>query len=331
MNNMEKREWRTLQIVVSEIKKYNQNAQVESSANRYYDLLVTHPEKGVQFGIEIVRSNYSRTHGYSLYIDMLRQHAGDIAVPIILMSVNEASEEVRMGIVFSWFHQHPLITQNVSMRKSSIESWDLLLSMLSLSSQVESPIQFLQMDKFFIKKNISLTAERVNGHSYYAELVYLRRFSPDYRMNTHERNTQQEIIDFLLHGYNSEEFPSDLLDEAIYQSVRERFDIQPVHNQLILMNTELRDLQRYQGYHRGLVHISITPRIGDAAEVTNRILGRFNAFVLDVDLYAQTSEDMLFFNEWSFSYQEELDNWVTKVIDYRAALKRYKRLSEVIS
>lgn len=330
MNNVEKREWRTLQIAASEIMRYNQNAQVEISSNRYYDLLVIQDGNGVRYGVEIVRSEFSRTKSYPHYIELLQQHSGEINIPIVLMSVNEAAEDVKIGILLTWFHQHAHITRDMLMRKSSQESWNDILNMISVSGPVEGPIKYLQSDKFYIKKSIPLIAEGANRRQFDAELVYLRKFTPDYKMHTRERNTQEEVMDYLLNGYDADEYPSDLLDDAIYRSVSERLDVPPAMNQLILMNTQLRDLQIYRGYHRGQAHITISPRFDGPAVIANRMLGRFSTFVFDVDLYAYTAEDLNYFNDWDFSCQDNLDDWVTNLIGYRAAMQQYKKLSEVI-
>ncbi len=329
MNMNEKREWRALQIAVSEIKKYNKNVEIKESSNRYYDLLVNQLERGLTFGVEIVRSEFSRTQGFSQYVGSLREHSGEIPVPIMLMSVNEAAEEVKIGLMFSWFRQRPIITHDILMRKSTYDNWNTILYILSISSQ-ECPIQFLLQDKFYIKKTLSLSAQRGDGYIYDAELVYLRKLSAVYRMNARERNSQNEIFDFYLNGYSPDEYPSDSLDEAIYQAVNERIEIQLAYNQLIVMNTQLEDLQLYREYNRGQVHISVSPRIDNANELPSQMFRQFPAFNFDVDLYAYNEEDKNYFNDWTFSFLDRAEGWVTKVIEYRNALQNYRKLSEEI-
>lgn len=330
MSNTDKREWRTLQIAVSEIKRYNQDADIDASNNRYYDLLVSQPRKGVKYGVEIVRSEFSRTKGFTQYKELLNQFSGEIDVPILLLSVNEVTEEVKIGILFTWFHERPLITRDLVPRKSTQDSWNHILFVLSMSSQIESPIQFLQSDHFYIKKTISLEAVRNQGRLFFAELVYLRKLSESYRMNSRERSTQQELSDFYINGYNPEEYPNDSLDNAIYQAVREKFDVQPAANQLILINTELRDLQIYREYHRGHCHFSLTPRLDDVDGIVNRLLGAFNALLFDVELYALSENDKNFFDGYDFSHQDNVDGWVDKLIEYKNSLQNLRPLSEVI-
>lgn len=329
MNMNEKREWRALQIAVSDINRYNQETEIKESSNRYYDLLVKQKESDLIFGVEIVRSEFSRTQAFSQYVESLREHSGEIPVPIMLMSVNEAAEEVKIGIMFSWFRQRPLITQNVLMRKSTQDNWNTILNSLSISSQ-EGPIQFLQPDKFYIKKMLSLSVQRGDGYRYDAELVYLRKLSAVYRMNARERNSQKEIFDFYLNGYSPDEYPSDSLDEAIYCAVNEGIEIQHAHNQLIVMNAQLGDLQLYRGFYRGQVHILLSPMIDNANDLASQMLGRFSTLNIDVELYARSEEDRNYFNEWTFSYLDRVEGWVTKVVEYRNALQNYKKLSEVI-
>lgn len=331
MNINSQKEWRTEQIAASEIAKFDKDSLIEEvNENRGYDFLVTSPKKGLQYGVEIKRSEFARTKSYADYTEKLQRCQSEISVPILLVSINESSEEVKIGIVFSWFRRRPLVTREVVLWKSTQENWDKALNLLAISAHVEGPIEFLQTDSLYVKKSVPLSAEVRGGRVYLAELVYLRKMSPDYKMNPIERATLQDEMEFYLRGYEREEYPSDDLDKAILTAIRNQYDDSTVNNQLIVMNTELRDLQIYRECHRGAVNIHIAPRLDDMNEAVLRLIGRHTEFSITVELYAHSAEDRDYFDNMDFEHTDAVDGWVEKVIEYRKCLTEYKKLSDII-
>lgn len=327
----EQKVWRTEQIVASEIARFDKGSQIEANNEvRGYDFLVTSPVKGLRYGVEIKRSEFARTKAFTDYLERLQQHQNEIDVPILLVSVNESSEEVKIGIVFSWFHRRPSVTRNVVLWKSTQDNWDNALNLLSISAHVESPIEFLQMDSLYVKKSLLLSAERQDGRRYMAELVYMRKLSSEYKMNPIERNSLQDEMQFYLNGYSREEYPTDALDNAIYTAIHDRFGEATVINQLIVMNSELRDLQVYRECHRGNVSIHIAPRLDELDETAMRLLGGHAEFNITVELYAHSVEDRDYYDNMDFEFVDTADGWVEKVIEYRKGMSVYKKLSDII-
>lgn len=323
--------WRTEQIVASEIAKYDKDSQIwVQSVIRGYDFLVTSFGKGLKYGVEIKRSEFSRTKSYAKYIEKLQRHQAEIDVPILIVCVNESSEEVKIGIVFSWFHRRPSVTRDVVLWKSTQENWDKVLNLLSISAHVEGPIEFLQMDSLYLKKTLTLNDERRDGHRFLAELVYMRKLSPDYKMQPKERNSLQDELQFYLRGYDVDEYPSDSLDKAIYEAVHEKYEDTEARNQLIVMNTELRDLQIYREYNRGLVNIHVAPRLDDMNDAVMQLLGGHVEYNCQVELYAHSAEDRDYFDGMDFDYLDDADGWVEKVIEYKKGMMGYKKLSDII-
>lgn len=329
----EQKVWRTMQIAASEIERYDSGAQIEEmdeDRDHGFDLLVTSVKRGLQYGVEIKRSEFARTKNYDGYIERLQQRQGEISVPILLVCVNESTEEVKIGIVFSWFHKRPLVTRDVVLWKSTQENWENALNLLALSAHVEGPIEFLQSDNLYVKKTIQLSVERRDGGRYLADLAYMRKLSPEYKIKPIERNSLQDEMQFYLNGYHEEEYPSDVVDKAIYTAIHDKIEETLLKSQLIVMNTELRDLQIYRKYNRGQVTVHISPRLDNVDENIIRLLGGHTEFNITVELYAQSTEDRDYFNNMDFEYTDTADGWVGKVIEYRKGMAGYKKLSEVI-
>lgn len=325
------KEWRAEQIAIAEITRYDTGAIISPMNDRMcYDLLVTSPEKGLKYGVELKRSEFARTKNYSNYIEYLQAHQGEVDVPILLVSVNESSEEVKLGIVFSWFHRRALITRDLVLWKSSKENWEKALYLLSISAHVEGPIEVLQFDNICLKKTLSLSAERRDGRRYIADLVYMRKMTPEYKIQPLERNTLQEEMQFYLHGYTKEEYPEDDLDKAIFEAVQEKCPETEIRNQLIVVNTELRDLQLYREWYRGNTHFRLEPQLNDMRDDVIRLLGKHSEFMFDIELYANSDEDRNYFDEMVFTHTDAADGWVEKVLKYRKAMLGYMKLSDII-
>lgn len=335
MNISAQKSWRAGQIAMSEISKYDSTAQitpVPESQCRFYDLLVESSAKGLRYGIEIKRSEFERTKLYADYLEKLSKHQSEIDVPILLVSVNESSEEVKLGIVFSWFHNRPSITKDIVLWKSSQESWNKALDLLAISAHVEGPIRFLQLDDLWVKKTLPLRVENPGCRTFLAELVYMRKLSPEYRMNTKERDSIQKQLHFYLHGYDKEEYPSDNLDEAIINAVNSHDGLNKTdtQNHLIVLNTELRDLQLYRECRRGQVIVRVTPNLDDMSDAAIRLLSGYTEIQIPVELYANTVMDRDYFNNMDFTYKDNADGWVGKVLGFRKALVSFKKLSDII-
>lgn len=329
MNISAQKAWRAKQIVLSEISKYDSSAQIVAEGN-FYDYLVVSPRKGLKYGLEIKRSEFERTKRYSEYLQQLYQHQNEIDVPILLVSVNESSEEVKLGIVFSWFHKRPSVTKDIVLLKSSQETWNQVLNLFAVLVHIEGPAQFLQFDNLYVKKTLSLSIENHDRRMIQAELIYMRKLSLEYRMNAKERKSLQEKLHFYMYGYDLEEYPSDSLDKAIFKAIQKDLNKTTINNKLIVLNTDLYDLQRYREYHRGQVQVIIAPYLDGMSDAAIRLLSGFTELYVIVELYANMSKDRDYFNNRDFTYYEKADGWVSKIIEYRNDMATFKKLSDII-
>ena len=90
MSINEQKLWRTMQIVASEITRYDSGAQIyemPENRNHGYDLLVTSKERGLQYGVEVKRSEFSRTKNNDGYIQLLQQSQNQTNVTVHLVRV----------------------------------------------------------------------------------------------------------------------------------------------------------------------------------------------------------------------------------------------------
>lgn len=330
MNRAEQQNWRTLQIAVADIKKYLSKSLIEQTASdSYFDLIVTLTDQEVAFGVMIVRSGYLKTNSYAEYLQRLKQHTTDLHLPIVLMSINEPQEEVRIGLQFSWQYRKPVVVSPVTLRISSEERWNYIIDVIRATASEMYKVGILHLDNCYIKKTIKLDVSDRTGKLHFAELVYLRKLSTGYRMSSPQERSPEEQYNVMLNGIPQSEYPSDVLDEAIFRAIYAEYQIQPAYNEMMILTTELRDALRYREYYKGNVTVSLAPKMDNLYEVVSQLLGQFSIFNVEIDLFSLSNEDLLFFNELSFEHQEPVNGWMDKVMEYRTKMATYKKLSEL--
>lgn len=316
-------------MAASDIKKYLPNAALEQNSSPYWDFIVRIEDHEILFGVKIVRTDYARSKSYTDYIDVLRQHDAEQKLPIALICVNEAKEDLRTGILLSWQYRRPSIDSNVTLKPSSRERWNYLVDVIKATASEHYKVGVLHSENCYIKKTIDLNVTDLNGRIYIGELVYLRKLSEEYRMNSPVERTPEEQFNVLLNGIPREEYPSDVLDDAIFEAIQQTFDVEPVRNEMLILTTELRDALRYRDYLRGEVSVSITPTINDIMDVAIRLMGQFSVFNVGIDLFVHSNEDLQFFNGRTFAYNELAEGWMERVMVFRSKLAAYKKLSEL--
>ena len=329
MNISEQQHWRVSQLAASDIKKYLPNAILEQNSSPYWDFIVRIDDYETIFGVNIVRTDYARSKSYTDYLEMLRQHEAEQELPIALICVNEAKEEIKTGILLSWQYRRPSIDSNVTLKSSSKERWNYLVDVIRPTASEHYKVGVLHSENCYIKKTIDLNVTDRNGRLYIGELVYLRKLSEEYRMNSPVERTPEEQFTILLNGIPRDEYPSDSLDDAIFEAIHQEFDVEPTRNEMLILTTELRDALRYRDYLRGEVNVSISPIIIDIRDVAIQLMGQFSVFSVGIDLFAYNNENLQYFNERAFDYNEPVEGWMEKAMTLRSKIDTYKKLSEL--
>ena len=316
-------------MAASDIKKYLPNATLELETSPYWDFIVRIDDYETIFGVKIVRTDYARSKSYADYIDILRQYEAGHKLPIALICVNEAKEEIKTGILLSWQYRRLSIDNNVTLKSSSRERWNYLVDVIRATAAEQYKVGVLHSENCYIKKTIDLNVTDRDGRIHTGELVYLRKLSGEYRMNSPVERTPEEQFNVLMNGIPRGEYPSDALDDAIFEAIHQTFDVEPTRNKMLILTTELRDALRYRDYLRGEVNVSITPNINDMMDVAIRLMGHFSVFNVSIDLFAHSNGDLQFFDGRTFAHNEPADGWMEQAMVFRGKLATCKKLSEL--
>lgn len=97
----------------------------------------------------------------------------------------------------------------------------------------------------YIVKTIRISRE-VDGRNRFAEIVYLREITDDYSIRQHEGGNEIQRMIRITSGIPEEDYPSDILDRYILDSVRTEFRDANITSSLLMYNINLINLrQRY--------------------------------------------------------------------------------------
>ncbi len=195
------------------------------------------------FGVKVGSSVFSNSSAYAEYINMLETRTfkeEHERIPIVLLAVNESTEEAQMGFVVGWRFDRININRKLSLRSINRDSWPILFDNIKGLDRV---IRVLSQETISVVKRIVIN-EAHNGRIHNAEIVYLRKFTNMYKMQQKVINDEQERIKRMMFGIPEEEYPSDRIDDDLYRLVKEKYPSAHVKSSLLLFSTELENLKQ---------------------------------------------------------------------------------------
>lgn len=233
-----------IKIAAVKLYKFFPDLSIQTSENGYYDLFATDKVSGFKFGVKVGSSKMLSTNEYEEYFDKLRQVAADsIDCPIVAMSVNESSEEVKIGIItkigigetklFRMPQMVVINTANARILYDNIKAMD-------------SVIRALDSSNCGIVKQLTISVPLGNGVEEVANAIYVRPFTDVYKMRATETVTEKERFERYVYGIPENEYPSDILDEVILKGMTEEYPHAAIatRSSLLLFSTDLENLRR---------------------------------------------------------------------------------------
>ena len=181
----------------------------------HYDLVVEEKQSGLVFGVKVGTMDYLSTEKYKEYLYLLEQSRyvlKEERLPIILMCADKETEAIRFGYQLTWERYRASIQTKVTLRDIAPETWDEMVTNLK---EMDRVIRVLDNEKISIVRRIAVEKKMQWGGIAHAEIIYLRRFTEQYKMQTKEVKTEQEHFHRMITGIPEDEYPNDILDEVI--------------------------------------------------------------------------------------------------------------------
>lgn len=319
---------RSYQIAAIILMRYINSIEITESQCVYYDLLVTDKTTGLRFGIKVKFSNFEKTKEYQLYIQSLKSIAfddEDNRIPILIMAVNETQETAKIGFVLGWKFNKAYIYKKPSFIEVTERSSEKILDAIKTMDQT---IRLLSNQGLKIKKTINIICRSHHNIPCQGKIVYLRDFTEQYKMHQKKIIDERERFDRLFYGIPEEEYPSDILDQAILEMVRQDFPNSSIKSELILFSSELHDLQVLSQSKRSLVEFRIVPDISDFPLQVNQLLGGISSVDFTLELFTVNRIDYMVFENKRFSLLKSFKGWIEVYNSYKRKLSTLHNPSE---
>lgn len=148
--------------------------------------------------------------------------------------------EVQFGLLVWWEFNRAFVNRSIAWKNISDENIELLTCHVRA---VHNYIRVLPEKLLRVKKTIKL-----NHRDFYGdEIIYFRQFTDGYRMRTSSHLTDEERRNRLITGTPEEEYPSDVLDELIFQTIAKEFPEAEKQTSLLLFDTDLLKMRNRTG------------------------------------------------------------------------------------
>lgn len=311
-------------IAESEIIRNCGEVLVEKKPTALYDWLVRDKTQGLFWGVCVVSHTFTRMKAYEQYLDVLYKtdfYNERNRVPIIILMVNTSTKRVSFGFQVVWHHGKATIYNKVKFRELTYRSWGTALDNLLSMDDV---IKVLNTDNLKVIKHLQIT-KNVGGKEYFADVMYLRNLTRDYRMADKEVVDQKEKFNRFVFGIPEDEYPSDDLDAWLEEIIGKQYKIEQKKSSLLLFTTELRDLQVYRNSYLkqdNIIHFELD--LEDPFQVP---MGAHVSIPASVEIYFtdQRAENVfgVDFTPKLFSWNE----WVEKYSEIKKMLATYSVLS----
>ncbi|MCR4828246.1 MAG: hypothetical protein K5864_02170 [Bacteroidales bacterium] len=327
MNNDVSRDLRAEQIAATILYRYFGNISISGSTNQLYDLLVSYNDgTELKFGVEVKRQKDVPLNMGSLIakINGLDLSERSNRIPIILLYVNEETEVAKVGFLVGWRYGKPQIYRDFELRILNEKTSGLCLQLIKSMDEV---IRVLSLDDLHVMKRIVFSRSIEKGRRQQAEVLYLRKMSSEYRMKQKEVVDERERLERLIKGTPQEEYPDDELDRIIYDAITEKFSNAKKKNSLLILSTELAELQSYKQWHCHKTKLLVTPNLTNVPQSLLCMLNGLELFGVDVEIYVENVFYQDAFDYVSFEKVEPIDGWLKKVTEWNMLKETFSPIS----
>lgn len=308
-------EWRIEQIACTILYRCFDNITIEKTPDwSLRDLLVRYNDgTDLKFGVIIKKASNNLTESIDRLIELLYKVDFTQAVnqiPIVLLVVDEPTESAKIAFLVGWRFGKPRIYKNFEFRNLNQKSADICLQIIK---SMDNVIRVLSTDNLNVLKRITFSRKLSDNRIQQAEILYLRKLSSTYRMQQREVVNEKERFERLLKGSPEEDYPQDELDDLIFGSIKAQFRNAKVKSKLLLLSTELDDLQYYKPMHRHHTTLLVSPDLSNIPQIALNMLDGLEVFNVELDIFVENIFYVNAFDNVSFDKEEPLDGWLKKV------------------
>ena len=323
-------EWRIEQIACTILYRCFDNISIDKTPDwSLLDLLVRYnDDTDLKFGVIVKRAFDNLPDSIDRLVNMLNKvdYTQSVnQIPIVLLAVDEPTESAKIAFLVGWRFGKPRIYKNFELRNLNQKTADICLQIIKSMDDV---IRILSVDDLNVLKKITFSKKLSDNRVQQAEILYLRKLSSTYRMNQKEVVEEKERFERLLKGIPEEDYPQDELDMLIFESVKKQFKNAKVRSKLMLLSTELDDLQAYRDIHCVHTNLLVSPDLTNLPEIALSMLDGLELFSVGIDIFVENIFYQEAFDGVSFEKDEPLEGWLKKVTEWNRLKGTMRSITE---
>lgn len=321
---------RLIQFAASLLLQMNGKLKISQANSVLYDIIIETPGDRAICLVRVVDDDYLASDDFDTYMRELRSQSAVEEMdgnPLCLIKLNEWNLSLDFQII-GWDNWGAYeIEDNINFHRLISENVDNLINEIR---KLNHTVKILDMGEVKIIKHIRLNAD-CYGHRIPAEIVYLRDFSLDYKMNKIEPETEEEDREKRETGHFQRQYPTDILDTAIITAIRNKYPDADVFNSLLVTNMDYRKWAGTQKHYKHEeVEIRILPDFGEIPLEIIAKMGRIEGLKFRLDIYIQPSPEPHLYDNEGFELRLPMDNWIDTINRYTEVLKTMHRVKDLV-
>lgn len=313
-------------LVTASLLQIEPELRIDMVNNELVDLLVELPGDGASFYIVTWPSRDLSASDFVDYIVTLKNHIEAISGRPLMIAWFDEQQGLFQDTLVEWmfgeYKFNPTPQPKLLDFNSKCGFFDYI-------RKQDSVIRLLKDGNLKVIKKIILSEDR-NNIRCNAQMVYLRDFTPEYKMNPKPVQSYQERFDRNLNGQPQDEYPHDLLDDSILKAIRTVYPNADVVNSLLVTNTEYRALLRYKNLQKDYAEFRFFPDVSQIPAELYPQIGNIEGARFALDIYMHVRPNKNAFANEGFELRFPLQGWFDTLSQIVKELNTMHRVSEII-
>ena len=175
-------------------------------------------------------------------------------------------------------------------------------------------LKWLDISEMKILKQIIIISDRQNGESVIGRVIYTRPLTVDYNLKKQQK--EESELDMFLNEYpRQENYPTDRIDEIIFNSIRKAYPKVKLRNDTILFNVDLEKISILRNRNIIKSAIYFSPEFSNITNIFDYVGNTFQSFQININIYSDYNsaflDGQIFYAEYGVSEESVLEKLST--------------------
>lgn len=313
-------------LVMASLLEIDPTLRIDIVGSDLVDLLVELPVDGAKFYVVTWPSRKVDTPEFAKYLDVIKENIDAIdGCPLILAWFDER-QGLFIGVLVEWMFSECSINSTPQANLLNLNNKNEFFDYIR---KQDTTIRILKNGELRVLKKIILNEDR-NNIKCNAEMVYLRDFSHEYKMNQKPVQNARDRFYRNLNGQTQDEFPHDLLDDSILKAVKNVYPKAEVINSFLITSSEYRSLLRYRNYQKDYAEFRFLPDANSIPTELCPYLGKIEGVTIKIDIFMLIRPNKNAFANEGFVLYFPIAKWFVSLNQILKQSNRLNMVSEMI-